>query len=176
MDDESRVELPHIDGFLDDFMASMTQQLTHVFEKRTVIATTMQRILEFHQERGALSALTPPPIFVQLIRDGRTSLTDGDLEFVLWFGPLPIRWLARHEAGPTETSFADRMIRGPLAEWRHEHIFRAVDGGIELRDRVRLAHQPGLKGLLTRLIFDGLPLKMLFLYRHWRTKRAVQSR
>ena len=156
-------------------MASMNQSTARVFEQRSVIVTTMQRVLEFHQKRQALAVLTPPPIFVQLIRDERTSLTEGELEFVLWFGPFPLRWLAQHEAGPTETSFADRMMRGPLAEWRHEHIFQAVKAGVELTDRVTFAHKPGLAGMLTRLMFDGLPLKILFLYRHWRTKRAVQS-
>jgi ligand-binding SRPBCC domain-containing protein len=93
---------------------------------------------------------------MQQIKDERTSLTAGEVEFRLWFGPIPVRWLALHEPGPTATSFADRMLRGPLAYWRHEHIFSEVSAGIELLDRITLAHKPGLAGLVTRLVFDGL--------------------
>ena len=146
---------------------------THTFETSSILKTTMENILHFHQDPSALGKLTPPPIFTQLRDDRRVSLTEGDLEFTLWFGPIPIKWYARHESGPTPTSFADRMIEGPMAYWRHEHIFEAVPEGIKLTDRVTLAHHAGIKGLLTRLVFDGLPLRILFFYRHLRTRMAL---
>lgn len=148
----------------------------HTYEKRSVFKTTMERMMAFHESPAAFSKLTPPPIFVQMHRDNRTSLTEGELEFTLWFGPVPIRWTARHEPGPTATSFADRALKGPMAYWRHEHIFEEVADGIALTDRVTLAHKPGFKGLLTRLTFDGVPLRILFFYRHLRTRFAVSQR
>ena len=158
-------------------MIPVDQNVTKkVFEHRSVIATTMDAMIAFHEDPKAIARLTPPPplMFMQLLRDERTSLTAGDLEFRLWFGPFPVRWLARHEVGPTPTSFIDRMIEGPMALWEHQHIFAEVDGGVELTDRVTLAHKPGLQGLLTRLIFDGLPLRVLFIYRHLRTRLALR--
>jgi ligand-binding SRPBCC domain-containing protein len=148
-----------------------------VFEHRSVIAASMAQVIAFHEDPSALARLTPPPplMFMQVLRDNRRSLMDGELEFRLWFGPIPVRWLARHESGPTPTSFVDRMIEGPMAYWEHQHIFRAVNGGVELTDRITLAHEPGIKGMLTRLIFDGLPLRMLFAYRHWRTRLALRQ-
>jgi ligand-binding SRPBCC domain-containing protein len=134
----------------------------------------MDRMIDFHEKPEALGILTPPPMFVQLLRDDRASFTDGELEFRLWFGPVPVRWVARHEPGPTPTSFADRMVEGPLAHWEHQHIFAEVPGGVELRDRIAIAHRPGLPGLLTRLIFDGLPLRALFIYRHLRTRLGTR--
>jgi len=103
-------------------------------------------------------------------------LSEGELEFNLWFGPIPIRWIARHEPGPTENSFADRMVKGPMAYWRHEHIFESVSDGAKLTDRVTIAHKPGISGLITRLMFDGIPLRILFFYRHMRTKAALRRR
>ena len=147
-----------------------------IFIHRSVIPTTMQQIIAFHEDRRALAKLTPPPIFVQVHRDERTSLTEGEIEVTLWFVLLPVRWIARHELGPTETSFADRQIKGPLESWRHEHVFTQVDGGIELTDRVTYQHQQGGRwGLFTRLAFNGLMLRMLFMYRHLRTRLGVRS-
>lgn len=148
---------------------------SRVFEKTSFIKTSLAEIRRFHQEPRALAALTPPPILMRVNRDDRRSITDGEIEFTLWFGPLPIPWVARHEAGPNPDSFADLQVKGPLAYWRHEHIFRDVAGGVELTDRITLAHRRGLAGLLTRLAFDGIPLRLLFAYRHWRTRRALQS-
>src|SRR5687768_14346335 len=89
------------------------------FESSTLIATTLETILQFHDEPDALKKLTPPPLIVQIKDDRRQSLTQGSVDFVLWFGPIPVRWLARHEPGPLvtsyiATSFIDRMIDGPL--------------------------------------------------------------
>jgi ligand-binding SRPBCC domain-containing protein len=147
----------------------------HVFQKRTLMKTTLEKMTTFHQDPKALSKLSPPPIFMQLHRDERTSLTQGEIEFTLWFAVIPIRWLARHEQGPTPDSFADLMLKGPLAYWRHEHIFEPTAEGVALIDRITLAHRPGIAGMITRLMFDGLPLQFLFFYRHLRTKRAVES-
>lgn len=145
-----------------------------VYEHRSVIPTTMERMIAFHEDPRALAMLTPPPMFVQLKRDERTSLTDGEIEFVLWFGPLPIRWVARHEPGPTETSFTDRMLSGPVERWEHQHIFKAVEGGVELTDHVEIVHRSGgFWALFSRLFFAGLPLRMLFFYRHLRTRIAT---
>lgn len=148
----------------------------HVYEKRSVMKTTLAAMTAFHQDPKALGKLSPPPIFMQMHRDARTSLTEGELEFTLWFAVIPIRWVARHEPGPTPDSFADRQVRGPMAYWRHEHIFEETEGGVALIDRVTLAHKPGFKGLVTRLAFDGLPLRFLFFYRHLRTRMAVTQR
>ncbi len=131
--------------------------------------------MAFHEDPHALAVLTMPPTFVQVLRDERISLTAGEIEFKLWMGPWPVRWLARHEPGPTDASFTDRMLRGPMAEWVHQHIFEPVDEGVRLIDRITFAHPPGVRGWLTRLVFDGLPLRVLFMYRHWRTKRAVKT-
>ena len=72
---------------------------TKVFEHRSFIATSIDRMMDFHNDPQALARLTPPPplMFMQVLRDDRTSLTDGELEFRLWFGPIAVRWLARHE-------------------------------------------------------------------------------
>ena len=149
---------------------------TRVFSKTSVINTSLARIMRYHEQPRALAQLTPPPIIMRVQRDDRRSIREGEIAFTLWFGPLPIKWIARHENGPTPDSFADRQVAGPMAYWRHEHIFAPVAGGVELTDRITLAHRPGWRGLLTRLAFDGVPLRLLFAYRHWRTKRATREK
>lgn len=146
-----------------------------VFEHTSLIRTTLEALTDFHADPKAFSRLTPPPIFAQIHRRELVSLTQGELEFTLWFGPLPIRWLAEHQPSVNAHSFADYMQRGPMAYWRHEHIIEPQGDAVRLTDRITLAHKSGFDGLLTRLMFDGLPLRFLFIYRHLRTKWATQN-
>ncbi len=145
------------------------------FSRSSVIQTSLAAITSFHEEPGALAHLTPPPLTVRLLRDDRRSLREGEVEFSLGFGPVSSRWLARHEPGPNPHSFADVQLRGPLAHWRHEHIFEESANGVKLTDSISFGHRAGPRGWLTRLIFGGLPLRILFAYRHWQTRRALEA-
>lgn len=147
--------------------------MAKVFEHRSVMDTTVEALMAFHEHPRAFQRLTPPPVFIQVHRKEMAALNDGEVEFTMWMGLIPVRWIARHEPGPIETSFIDRQLQGPLQTWEHQHIFQPVEDGVELIDRISLAHKPGWRGWLTRLFFDGVPLRILFMYRHWRTRRAV---
>ena len=149
--------------------------MTNIFEKSAVMKTTLERMIAFHDEPTVFHKLTPPPVWVQVHEDNRISNTEGDLKFTLWIAFIPIRWHAQHQPGPTEHSFADEMLVGPMQHWRHEHIFEAVEGGVRLTDRITYAQKPGWRGLLARLAFSKLPLTILFFYRHLRTRRAVEK-
>lgn len=154
--------------------ADNTMPHTEVYEKRTELHTTLEQLRAFHQRENILSILTPPPIFVQVRRDERRTLTEGDIEITLWFGPVPVRWIARHLPGLSEHSFIDQMVYGPLAHWQHEHIFEPSDHGVTLIDRVTYAHRSGWRGWLTRVAFGRIPLRLLFFYRHLRTRLALR--
>ncbi len=144
-----------------------------VFEKKSVMKGTVQQLWDFHAQPNAFGKLTPPPIFIRVRENKLKALTEGTVDFTMWLGPIPLHWIAQHEPGPTDTSFVDRQIIGPMGYWEHQHIFRAVPDGVELTDHVTLEHKAGLAGLFTRLMFDGIPLQIFFFYRHLRTRMAL---
>ncbi|MBN1564652.1 MAG: cyclase [Anaerolineae bacterium] len=144
-------------------------------EFTTLLPAPVEVVQQFHANPQALRQLTPPPLIMQIVRDDRASPTQGELEFRLWMGPIPIRWIAQHAPGPNEYSFTDHMLAGPMVQWQHQHIFEPEGDQTRLTDRITLTHKPGIAGLFTRLFFDGLPLRFLFWFRHWYTKRAVKG-
>jgi ligand-binding SRPBCC domain-containing protein len=94
------------------------------------------------------------------------------MDFTMWLGPLPMRWLARIEA-VSDAGFTDRQLRGPFTEWIHRHIFRAVDKNTtdvmdEITFRLRLHPLWWLVGLG---MWFGLPVP--FAFRAWKTKRML---
>ena len=146
------------------------------FERRSEIRADLRSLQAFHEDPRALQRLTPPVLQMRVESDRRTSLTAGEVVLRMGPGPLSIRWQARHGPGPTAFSFTDRLIDGPMAHWEHQHVFEALEDGVALIDRISLEHRPGWRGLLTRLLFDGPALSLLFRYRHWRTRVALEVR
>jgi ligand-binding SRPBCC domain-containing protein len=142
----------------------------HTFRVRAPLAD----VAEFHRRSEGLGAITPPPIILRL-HNVPEFVKEGDsMDFTMWLGPLPLRWLARIE-DVSLNGFTDRQLRGPFEQWMHRHEFVAVD---EKTTRVvdeinaSLRKHP-LWGLVGLGMWLGLPL--LFAYRGWRTRRLLES-
>lgn len=150
----------------------MARRLT--FEHRFRVNAPVERVAAFHSNSASMPAITPPPM-VAIIHHAPKYLKSGDtMDFTLWAGPIPIRWVARIEdASPS--GFTDRQVRGPFAEWSHRHTFERVDEGTtDVVDRVEAAYKRHpFWGLAGRLMWAGMPL--LFAYRGWRTRRLLRK-
>ncbi|GAB4541257.1 MAG: hypothetical protein Kow0063_31970 [Anaerolineae bacterium] len=142
----------------------------HCFE----VAAPLAVVADFHAHSASMGAITPPPLVVRVQR-APTRLAEGDeMEFTMWLGPLPVRWLARIEdVGPT--GFTDRQLHGPFRRWVHHHTFTPVDEATTaVLDEVELELRPHLWwGAVGLGMWLGLPL--LLAYRAWKTRRLIQS-
>ena len=54
---------------------------TRSFVQSSVIMTTLQEMKRYRADPRALARLTPPPIFMRVLRDDRRSLTEGEIDF-----------------------------------------------------------------------------------------------
>jgi ligand-binding SRPBCC domain-containing protein len=100
---------------------------------------------------------------------------NGDeMDFTMWLGPLPVRWVARVEA-VSPSGFLDRQMRGPFAAWVHRHRFVAVDKTTtEVIDEIEAQLKPHLLwGAVGLAMWLGLPL--LFGFRAWKTRRLLEG-
>ncbi len=144
------------------------------FTHRFTVRAPVDRVTEFHFGPGAFEALAPPlmPMRVSV----REPLADGSrLVFTTW-APLPVRWVAVHEAvDAAAATFTDVQVEGPLAAWSHRHTWRAVADGTEVIDEVHYAFRPGLAGLTGRLMFNPPALVVLFRWRAFATRRALRA-
>jgi ligand-binding SRPBCC domain-containing protein len=144
------------------------------FSHRFVVDAPLAEVAAFHSRSASMGAITPPPIIVQVHR-APTLLAEGDqMEFTLWLGPLPVRWLAQIEQ-VTLVSFVDRQVRGPFARWDHHHLFVPLDAArTEVIDEITvvLSSHPLWKAIGLSM-WLGLPL--LFAYRAWATRRALRQ-
>ena len=98
----------------------------NVLNHNFVVRAPLAAVAAFHHDARVLPRLTPPPILVQLHRVD--PLGEGSIaDFTLWFGPLPVRWVALHSQVDPLRGFTDTQQSGPLKFWRHIHSFEAVD-------------------------------------------------
>jgi ligand-binding SRPBCC domain-containing protein len=130
-------------------------------------------VAAFHQQATSMGEITPPPIRVVLHRAPALLTSGSKMEFTLWFGPLPIRWVARIEE-VSEDGFTDRQLNGPFSEWVHRHTFMKVDDQTtEVIDQIHLQLKTHLLWGAVGLGFVlGLPV--LFAYRGWKTRRLLE--
>jgi len=145
-----------------------------VFEFKFNVAAPVTAVSNFHHDTRILKKLSPPPIFVQIHRF--EPLGEGsEAEFTLWFGPLPLHWLAVH-SNVSPNGFTDTQARGPLKYWQHTHRFTAVSPHTtQVHEHIEYSHKPGLAGLLTRLLFNKVGLFALFAARKWLTRWYVHQ-
>jgi ligand-binding SRPBCC domain-containing protein len=145
------------------------------FNYSFVVKAPLTRVAEFHHDAQALKRLTPPPIITQ-IHSVEPLAENSVAEFTLWFGPLPIRWRAVHTAVDMLHGFTDVQQKGPLKSWAHTHTFIPVSDEItQVREHIEFEHYPGMRGLLSRLLFPRVGLYLLFTYRKWTTRRLLED-
>jgi len=108
-----------------------------IFEARSVIRTTPERLFAFHQLPDAIDRLTPAWEQVRIIERapdlhaGNRAVSEVRVAPGLW-----IRLISEHVLYDPPRRFVDEQIRGPFRRWRHEHIVEPHAGGAVLIDRI----------------------------------------
>ena len=145
-----------------------------VFDYSFTVDAPLEAVRDFHRDTSALKKLTPPPTIVQL--HSIEPLGEGSVSrFTLWVGPLPLKWKAVHR-NVSDRGFTDVQAEGPAAKWEHTHTFVPVSAGVtEIREHIEFEHRPGLRGLLTRILFSRPNLLLMFTYRRLVTRLCLRS-
>ena len=146
-----------------------------VFDFSFTVDAPLSAVRDFHRDTSALKRLTPPPTFVRLI--SIEPLAEGSVsKFVLWVGPLPLRWTAVHR-DVSDRGFTDVQAAGPAAAWAHTHTFTPLsDGRTRIDEHIEYAHKKGLWGIVTRLLFSKPNLWIMFSYRRFVTRWFLRGR
>lgn len=145
------------------------KQYAHRFK----VQAPLEAVADFHSDSRALKQLTPPPLFVSFNKV--EPLAEGSVaDFTMWFGPLPIHWVATHSEVDPMQGFTDTQTSGPFEVWKHRHSFESIDENTTyIMDQVQ--GQPSnhlLWGLVSRFMWLTLPI--LFAYRSRRTRKALE--
>lgn len=144
-----------------------------VFETSTLVATTPEALFAFHADPRNITEVMPPTLkLVKLVSDGPA--IEGrliELHCRDW-GFIPMRWICRWKVVAPPNLLVDEIIKGPFRLFIHEHRFDAAEDGLtRMTDRVTYAWGRNWWGPIVSEIGVRGYLKLLFAFRHYRTRR-----
>ena len=125
----------------------------HRLEVRQTLPCTLHQAWEFFADAGNLARITPPSLGMVVTSELPERMYAGMI-VTYRLRPLlgvPVTWVTEITHVDEPHRFVDEQRFGPYRFWHHEHHFRAVDGGVEMLDRVHDALPPG-GGPLRRML------------------------
>jgi ligand-binding SRPBCC domain-containing protein len=145
------------------------------FNYSSVINAPVEAVWRFHERPDILQILTPPWQPVQAIRREGGLKVGAVSEFILYLGPLPVRWVARHTEYEANRLFTDEQVSGPMQSWVHRHQFSPLGDKTRLTDAIAFS-LPG--DAIAETILNWwvqARLHDMFRYRHEVTKKACEQ-
>src|SRR6185369_4899647 len=138
-----------------------------VFERIQTLPTTLDEAWRFFSDPVNLVKLTPPAMDFRLTSEAQATTYAGQI-FTYTVRPLlgiSIAWTTEITQVSKPYFFVDEQRFGPYRFWHHQHFFRQVPEGVEVRDLVHyLLHQDQLAWLMNRTIVAPR-LRRIFDYR-----------
>jgi uncharacterized protein len=140
---------------------------TAIFIKRVEIPFEVHDVFNYHARYMAIDRLIPPWSFLKIIKRNN-ALEDGAICVLeLQYGPLKLKWIAKHFGYLKDQVFQDEMIKGPLKTWEHTHSFTPNEiNGCKKEDKIKYSLPYGLNRF--NIIGNRLnkTLYQIFSYRH----------
>ena len=138
-----------------------------IFERIQTLPCTLDEAWEFFSDPGNVVKITPPAMDFRITSVPQATTYAGQIIIYTVRPLLGIRmvWTTEITHVSQPDFFVDEQRFGPYRFWHHQHFFRKVDGGIEVRDLIHylLAHDH-LARLVNRLIVVPR-LRKIFDYR-----------
>lgn len=78
---------------------------------------------------------------------------------------IPLRWVTEITHLEEGKMFVDEQRFGPYSFWHHQHIFKEIDGGIEMSDIVHYRAPMGPLGQIVQAVFINNEVKQIFAHR-----------
>lgn len=147
-----------------------------IFEKTTTIVAPLAEVFRFFAEPGNLARITPPQMRFRVTNGPGRPLRAGDrIEYEMRILGIPVRWRTLINSWRENESFSDLQERGPYRSWLHTHTFRAVAGGVEMRDHVDYELSLGWIGRLAAGWWVRRELARIFAYRESVIRKAFEE-
>ncbi len=128
-------------------------------------ASPLPETFEFFSRPENLGRITPPWLAFRMVSDDGRMREGLRIEYRIRPLGLPQKWVSEITAYDPPHRFVDEQVKGPYARWHHEHEFREVEGGTEVRDTVTYELPLGPLGRLAHAVLVRRQLEGIFDYR-----------
>ena len=137
-------------------------------EWNTFIPRPLPEVWNFFSRPENLNAVTPEDMHFEILTDvGGKPMYEG--MFIRYkIRPIlniPMHWCTEISHIKDQEYFVDEQRSGPYAIWHHEHHFKAVSGGTEMKDLLYYAIPFGPIGRLANALFVSKKIDGIFKFR-----------
>ena len=143
------------------------------FTYSSIIGAPTADVFRWHEQPGALAALTPAALVRIEEREGGIR-DDGRVTVSIGLGRARLHWSMRHYGYANGRRFCDEQVAGPFVVWRHAHLFESLGSSQTLyEDRIEFAVTR--RRTLNRLAAAVLRplLQIAFAHRHRVVRAAI---
>ena len=143
--------------------------MAYCIETVQKIPATLDEVWELFSNPVNLERITPKgmgfrviskppegPVFIGQIIEYKVSPIAG----------IPLYWKTEITEVRAKEFFVDEQRKGPYNLWRHQHFFREIEGGVEMKDIVHYKNPFGIIGRLANSLLVRNKLRKIFLYRY----------
>lgn len=137
------------------------------FEYTQFVPASLDVVWDFFSSPANLSKITPPEMGFIITSPKPAEMYAGMLITYKVRPALGIKlgWVTEITQINHRKYFIDEQRRGPYSIWHHEHHFKEVKGGVEMRDILYYAIPFGFLGKIANLIFVRNKVKQIFSFR-----------
>src|SRR5438067_1599429 len=103
------------------------------------IPASLEKAWSFFSDPGNLKAITPPFLNLKVTNEiyGDSAYAGQIITYsVKPLLGIPLFWMTEITQVAPLKFFVDEQRKGPYKLWHHQHHFKAIDGGVEMRDIV----------------------------------------
>jgi ligand-binding SRPBCC domain-containing protein len=141
-------------------------------EFKLFVPATMDVVWDFFSSPANLAKITPPEMGFFITSPAQQEMYPG--MFITYkVSPvlgIRLKWVTEITQLSFHKFFIDEQRRGPYSIWHHEHHFKEVNGGVEMRDILYYSVPFGFLGNIVDWIFVRRKIYKIFNFREKRIK------
>jgi ligand-binding SRPBCC domain-containing protein len=136
-------------------------------DRTQCLPVSLEEAWSFFSNPGNLSEITPPSLELEVTSDVTDKMHAGMI-ITYRISPvlgIPIKWITEITQVDEPHLFVDEQRFGPYRFWHHQHHFREIAAGVEIRDIVHYSLFMGLLGGIMNALVVEKQLREIFNYR-----------
>ena len=123
-------------------------------------------VFNFFSKPENLALITPSKLAFKILTPTPITINKGTLiDYTIRLMGFPVHWRTLITKYNPPYEFVDEQIKGPYLFWHHTHTFKAVNGGSEIKDKVKYSIPMGYLGQFIHKIWIKKDLEKIFEYR-----------